>query len=89
MTVTRGTTNRNDRGSASDRRARKAWLIAFFGDGITAQCSYCRVRVTLATITVDRYPIPGCQGGTYARDNIRPACGPCNSSYGGRLRRSA
>lgn len=35
-------------------------------------------------LTVDRI-IPGCQGGTYRRTNIRPACGSCNSETGGRL----
>jgi len=36
-------------------------------------------------VTVDRI-IPGCQGGTYRRNNIRPACGGCNSETGGRTR---
>jgi hypothetical protein len=36
-------------------------------------------------LTIDRI-IPGCAGGTYARNNIRPACGPCNSETGGALR---
>jgi len=36
-------------------------------------------------LTVDRI-IPGCQGGTYVRTNIRPACGGCNSETGGRTR---
>lgn len=36
-------------------------------------------------LTVDRI-IPGCQGGTYRRNNIRPACGGCNSETGGRTR---
>lgn len=36
-------------------------------------------------LTADRI-IPGCQGGTYRRDNIRPACGPCNSETGGGTR---
>ena len=39
-------------------------------------------------LTVDRI-IPGCQGGTYRRTNIRPACGDCNSETGGGLRRSS
>lgn len=36
-------------------------------------------------LTVDRI-IPGCRGGTYRRENIRPACGDCNSETGGGLR---
>lgn len=35
-------------------------------------------------LTVDRI-IPGCKGGTYRRNNIRPACGGCNSETGGPL----
>ena len=36
-------------------------------------------------LTVDRIT-PGCQGGTYRRANIRPACGKCNSETGGATR---
>lgn len=36
-------------------------------------------------LSIDRI-IPGCQGGTYDRTNIRPACVPCNSSLGGGVR---
>jgi hypothetical protein len=90
MTHARGTTNRNARGSAADRRARKVWLLTTFGNGTTAPCSLrvssnCQGIVTAATVTVDRYPVPGCEGGTYARGNIRPACSPCNEYDGARL----
>lgn len=85
--VHRGTTNSNDRGSSRNRRDRKVWLLFEFGDGERADCAFgCGTVLTLATITVDRFPIPGCRGGRYVRGNIRPACGPCNSSHGGRLR---
>lgn len=86
MPATRGTTNRNDRGSAESRRIRKQWLLDTFGDGITAPCAFCAEPVEFTTMTVDRYPLPGCQGGRYVRGNIRPACAPCNSMYGGALR---
>lgn len=43
--------------------------------------------VVESTLTVDRI-IPGAQGGKYRRDNIRPACSPCNSSTGGATRRT-
>lgn len=87
----RGTTNRNERGSSYERRARKAWLLATFGDGESAPCSirfdeHCLGEVTMVTITVDRHPVPGIDGGKYARTNIRPACGPCNSRHGTQLR---
>jgi hypothetical protein len=54
-----------------------------FGDGVTALCSFgCGTELSFDTITVDRYPIPGCKGGTYQRGNIRPACARENSADG-------
>ncbi len=84
----RGTTNSNARGSSTDRRRRRAWLLAEFGDGATAPCWRCGVDLTMTTITVDRIT-PGCRGGRYVRGNIRPACGPCNSETGSRERSEA
>lgn len=49
------------------------------------RCYRCGVLLTADTVTVDRI-IPGCKGGTYRRDNIRPACGSCNSITGGSVR---
>jgi 5-methylcytosine-specific restriction endonuclease McrA len=69
------------RGSSKDRAARRAYLLRTHGDGQTCPCHFCGVDLTDATITVDRI-IPGCEGGRYTRDNIRPACGPCNSEDG-------
>lgn len=90
--MTRGTTNTNSRGSAETRRIRKAWLLEQFGNGKRARCSTCPTWLTFETITVDRWPVPGCEGGRYVRGNIRPMCGPCNSrdgSYLGHERRRA
>lgn len=85
MPTQRGTTNRNERGSTRDRRARKRWLLTTFGDGVSAMCAFdCGTRLTVETISVDRHPVPGWAGGTYVRGNIRPACRPCNSADGGR-----
>jgi hypothetical protein len=54
--------------------------------GIAAcRCYRCGALLTVDTVTVDRI-IPGCKGGTYRRNNIRPACGSCNSETGGGLR---
>lgn len=90
MVAKRGTTNRNARGGAPQRRARKAWLVSeaagFGGDGEEVPCAFgCGTPLTVETVTVDRHPIAGCDGGGYARGNIRPACMPCNASDGGRL----
>jgi hypothetical protein len=80
----RGTTNRNARGNTVDRARRRAWLLETYGDGKRCRCHHCMCWLTAETITVDRI-VPGCEGGRYTRDNIRPACGPCNSETGGAL----
>ena len=48
------------------------------------RCYRCGALLSVHTVTVDRI-IPGCKGGTYRRNNIRPACGTCNSETGGAL----
>jgi hypothetical protein len=80
------------RGNYLARRARKLWLIATYGwpDPVNpfaglVLCWLCDVPLTYEDLTVDRWPVPGCKGGTYARSNIRPACIHCNSSTGGAL----
>lgn len=92
----RGTTNRNDRGSSYGRRRRREWLVETYranqdlgpfgpcnpGWGEPAcRCYRCGELLTVDTVTADRIK-PGIEGGTYVRSNIRPACGPCNSSTG-------
>lgn len=81
----RGTSNGNASGSSYDRRRRKQWLLVTFGDGTTAPCHYCEKALTFVTLTVDRI-LAGVLGGTYRRDNIRPACMRCNSLEGSKLR---
>lgn len=57
-----------------------------FGTGVPAcRCYRCGRLLSVVTVTVDRI-IPGCKGGTYRRNNIRPACGKCNSETGGATR---
>lgn len=93
----RGTSNGNQRGSAAGRRARRRYLVDTFGwrlaDGTGIVCCY-RCAVPLLehddpeapgqAVTVDRI-VPGVEGGRYTRDNIRPACGACNSETGAHL----
>jgi hypothetical protein len=62
------------RGNARNRRARKLWMLATFGDGASCPCAHCGVTLTYATVEADRI-IPG---GTYARHNIQPADRACN-----------
>lgn len=59
------------------------------GMGVPAcRCYRCGKLLTAETVTVDRI-VPGCQGGTYRRSNIRPACQHCNSSTGATTRSKA
>lgn len=48
------------------------------------RCFHCGLILTVHEVTVDRI-IPGCKGGTYRRNNIRPACEPCNQKLGSQL----
>lgn len=86
--VKRGCTNGNSRGNSESRRRRRQWLLDEYGDGTTARCwlsgPACQGSVTLDTISVERI-IPGHFGGTYRRENIRPACMPCQSRQGGQM----
>jgi hypothetical protein len=81
------TSNSNERGSSTDRKVRKQWLLDTFGNGKIAFCGFhgCGVELDFNTITVDRFPVPGCEGGRYVRGNIRPACLKCNTADGGKL----
>jgi 5-methylcytosine-specific restriction endonuclease McrA len=74
------------RGNSRDRQARRVWLLATFDQDLgpdKARCwldlsPLCREYVDLATLTVDRIN----PGGSYRRDNIQPACRPCQSHQG-------
>lgn len=66
------------RGKAADRRRRKLWLLAYFGDCTHAPCTHCGIELDFRTIESDRI-IPG---GSYARSNIQPSCRPCNIRRG-------
>ena len=62
------------RGSSYARRARKVWMLATFGDGITAPCAHCARPLTYSQLEADRI-VPG---GSYRRDNVQPGCRRCN-----------
>lgn len=75
------------RGNAKDRKARKLWLLSpeapWGGNGETAPCAarvsaHCAEVVDYGTMEVDRI-VPGCLGGRYTRDNVRPTCWNCNN----------
>lgn len=87
--ASRGCSNTNSRGNSQARRRRRQWLLDTFGDGTSAACwlavpDVCAGPVTFETVSVERVT-PGHAGGTYRRDNIRPACSPCQSNQGGRF----
>lgn len=88
--MARGTTNSNARGNTRDRLKRKLWLVINWRsneNALTCRCYRCGVLLTVGTVTIDRI-IPGCRGGTYRRNNIRPACAPCNMETGGSTRKN-
>jgi len=63
------------RGNSTDRRRRKEWLLLVHGNGTSCPCTHCGRRLTFRTLEVDRIT----PGGSYARDNIQPACRRCNA----------
>src|SRR5882757_2182728 len=66
---------RDRRGSAERRRARKRWLLKEFGDGTTVDCFWgCGTTLNFGTVQQDRI-VPG---GPYRRDNLVPSCADCN-----------
>lgn len=74
------------RGNCRDRARRRAWLLATFDKDLgptRARCWLdlvpgCLVFVDATTITVDRIE----PGGSYRRENIQPACRPCQVHQG-------
>lgn len=99
--MSRGTSNRNERGNTKDRAARRQYLLKAYASNVPGCCRCYRCGVLLSdaeqllaqilgveAITVDRI-VPGVRGGRYVRSNIRPACADCNSETGGALAGSA
>lgn len=77
------------RGSAYDRRRRRAWLVELHGlprkrDGRKTRicCFHCKkpMKASGQTWEVDRFPVCGHDGGRYTRDNIVPSCKSCNAT---------
>jgi hypothetical protein len=66
------------------RPALRRWMLRKFGNGTEVPCAGgCGKILTEETMTIDRYPIPGRDGGKYYKNNVRPMCRPCNSSHTG------
>lgn len=69
----------------------RLWEVPIGYGEIACRCYRCGYLLTFETMTVDRI-VPGCvktaafpRGGTYVRNNIRPACCGCQSETGGAL----
>jgi hypothetical protein len=67
------------RGSSADRKRRREWLVSveagFGGNGSDVPCYWeCGRELNVWIVEADRL-VPG---GSYRRDNIVPACRPCN-----------
>lgn len=84
MSVQKSSRVRDLRGSNSDRRARKLWLLSAYGDGELTTCFRCAVPLDYETVTADRIR-PGAYGGRYVRENLRPACTPCQTETGNEI----
>jgi len=89
VSSTSGRSNRNERGSSYDRRARRKWLVSaaagFGGDGTKVPCWECGAMLTEDNVIADRL-VPGHLGGTYRRSNIRgPHCTGCSCRQGAAL----
>ena len=89
MSSLAGRTNRNERGSSYGRRARRKWLVSpaagFGGDGVKVPCWECGKLLTEDNVIPDRI-VPGSEGGTYRRSNIRgPHCITCSCRQGQRM----
>ena len=87
----RSTSNKNVTGNYRDRARRRARIVARDGwpEARLVCCAWCAVPLLQdedpdapgQSVTMDRV-VPGIRGGTYADDNLLPACTPCNSSRG-------
>ena len=72
------------RGSNKQRAKRKKSLLSKHGDGHTAGCSYCGIRVGFKTMEVEKLdPVMGYN----TPKNLAPSCRGCNASLGNKSAR--
>jgi hypothetical protein len=64
-----------------------AWSLPFAVTEPACRCYRCGTLLTVDMVSADRIK-PGCDGGTYRRENIRPACSRCNSVTGATTRKT-
>lgn len=83
MVTRRGSSNKNQQPNSRDRLRLKQHCLDRDGDGVQVKCAgTCGGMVTIATASLDRFPVAGYDGGTYRQSNVRLMCVPCNSSDG-------
>ena len=51
-------------------------------EGWRLDCPVCGRALARKDISMDRHPVPGSQGGTYAYGNVRLTCRQCNTDCG-------
>lgn len=81
------------RGNSRDRARRRRWLLESFDTDLgpdLARCHLelsdrCRGTVDRHTLSVDRIE----PGGSYAHENIQPACTPCQTTQGALITKAA
>lgn len=81
------------RGSNYARKRRRQWLLRTFDPDLGPDAARCHLKlsdrckgaVDQSTLTVDRIQ----PGGKYTRDNIQPACIPCQTRQGALITREA
>ena len=73
------------RGNNKMRAKRKKNLLKDFGDGHTAGCSFCGIRVGFKTVEVEKLdPVMGYN----TPKNLAPSCRGCNASLGNKSARA-
>ena len=79
------------RGSSRNRAARRRWMLATFDPDLGPDRARCQLGLSDAcvgildihSVTADRIE----PGGTYRRENVQPACRPCQNRQGALITR--
>jgi 5-methylcytosine-specific restriction endonuclease McrA len=79
------------RGNSRDRARRKVWLLETFDTDLGPDRARCHLKVSaVCSEVVDRYSLTADRinpGGTYAHENVQPACRPCQNTQGALITR--
>ena len=79
------------RGNSRDRARRKVWMLETFDTDLGPEQARCHLKVSRnCTPVLDRLSVTADRidpGGTYAHDNVQPACRPCQNTQGALITR--